>query len=202
MTQILEKIIAWALLLISKFGYGGIFFVSALESAAVPIPSEVVLPFSGFLASSGRLNLWPIVAVAVLANLAGATVIYFVGFFGGRPLVDKYGKYFFVNRGDVFRFEAWTKKYETKIAFFSRLLPGVRTYSSLVIGTSRIDFKKFVLYTLLGSFVWNLPLTYIGYTAGNHWNFLRPYFQKFELLIGILIVVGIIIFVTKHIRKK
>jgi membrane protein DedA with SNARE-associated domain len=202
MSPIIEKIVAWALALIAKFGYGGIFFTMMLESAAIPIPSEVVLPFSGFLASSGKLNLWLIVLIATAANIAGAVAIYTVGFLGGRPLVDRYGKYFLINQSDVRKLESWSGRYEAKIAFFSRLLPGVRTFSSLIIGVSRINFKRFVWYTLLGSLVWNLPLVYIGYVTGNHWDVLRPYFQKFELVIGAVIIVGLIWFVWKHIKKK
>ena len=143
MSIIIEQIISWALALVSKFGYGGIFFTMMLESAAIPIPSEVVLPFSGFLASSGRLNFWLVVFVATLANLAGSTILYWVGFFGGQPILEKYGKYALIHRDDIQKLDRWLKKYGAKLAFVSRLLPGIRTFSSIVLGTGRLNFNKF-----------------------------------------------------------
>lgn len=201
MTSIVEQIITWALRLIDKFGYAGIFFTMMLESAAIPIPSEVVLPFGGFLASSGQLNLWLVVLVATLANLVGAVILYIVGFFGGQPFLEKYGKYVLIHREDIKNLDRSLNKYGAKLAFFSRLLPGIRTFSSIVLGTGRLNFKKFFIYTLAGSFVWNLPLAYVGLVTGKNWNFLQPYFRKFEILIAILIVIAVATFIFKHIRR-
>jgi len=197
----IEQIVAWALGLVAKFGYGGIFLTMALESAAIPIPSEVILPFGGFLASGGRLSFWFIILTATCANLVGAAAIYFVGFFGGRPVLERYGKYVLISSENISKIDRWLGRYEAQVAFFSRLLPGVRTFSSLLIGAGKINFKKFVFYTLAGSFLWNLPLTYIGFVTGSHWNFLRPYFQRFELVILAAILVAIITFVFRQIHK-
>ena len=184
-----------------KFGYWGIFFTMTLESAAVPIPSEIVLPFGGFLASSGHLNFWFVVFAATLANLMGATVIYFIGLFGGRIILERYGKYILVSAESISRMDRWLKHYGAHTAFFSRLLPGVRTFSALIIGAGRVSFGKFFGYTLAGSFLWNLPLAYVGFVAGKNWNFLRPYFQKFELVILAAILVVVILFVFRQIHK-
>jgi membrane protein DedA with SNARE-associated domain len=199
LVTIIEQIINWALALVSKFGYGGIFFTMMLESAAIPIPSEVVLPFSGFLASSGRFSFWLIVFVATAANLMGATIIYFVGFFGGRKILERYGKYLLISTESISKMDRWLDRYEAQVAFFSRLLPGVRTFSSLLIGAGKINFKKFICYTLAGSFIWNLPLTYVGLITGNNWNFLRPYFQKFELAILAAFLIIVIWFIFRKI---
>ena len=201
MSIIIEQIISWALALVSKFGYGGIFFTMMLESAAIPIPSEVVLPFSGFLASSGRLNFWLVVFVATLANLAGSTILYWVGFFGGQPILEKYGKYALIHRDDIQKLDSWLKKYGAKLAFVSRLLPGIRTFSSIVLGTGRLNFNKFFWYTFFGSFIWNLPLAYVGLVTGKNWNVLRPYFHKFELVILAAIVIAVILFIFKHVHR-
>jgi membrane protein DedA with SNARE-associated domain len=201
MTSVIEKILAWAMALIIKFGYGGIFLTMMLESAAIPIPSEVVLPFSGFLASSGKLSFWVIVAIATLANLVGSVVIFYVGHFGGRTLLEKYGKYILIHRSEIEKMDRWLEQYGARAAFFSRLLPGVRTFSSLVIGASRMNLKKFIVYTFAGSLVWNLPLVYIGYVTGNNWDSLRPYFHKFELVILALVIVAAAVFIFRHIRK-
>ena len=179
----------------------GIFLTMTLESAAIPIPSEVVLPFSGFLASSGHLYFWFVVFVATLANLTGATIIYFVGFFGGRAILERYGKYVLISRESISRMDQLAGTLRAHTAFFSRLLPGVRTFSSLLIGAGKINFKKFFWYTLAGSFIWNLPLAYVGFVTGNNWDFLRPYFQKFELVILAAIVIVIILFVFRQIHK-
>lgn len=201
MSSIIEQIITWALRLIDKFGYAGIFFTMMLESALIPIPSEVVLPFGGFLASSGQLNFWLVVLVATMANLFGSIILYIIGFFGGQPFLEKYGKYVLIHRDDIANLDHLLDKYGTKLAFFSRLLPGIRGFSSIVLGTGRLNFKKFFIYTLIGSFVWNLPLAYVGLVTGKNWNFLQPYFHKFELIIAALIIIAIAIFIFKHIRR-
>jgi membrane protein DedA with SNARE-associated domain len=199
--HIIEQIIVWALGLVSQFGYGGIFLTQALESAAIPIPSEVIVPFGGFLASSGSLNFWLVVLAATLANLTGGAATYFIGLRGGRPLIERYGKYVLIHPDDVSKIDGWVNRYGAQAAFFSRLLPGVRTFSSLIIGAGRVNFNKFFWYTLFGSFLWNLPLAYAGFVAGNNWDFLRPYFHKFELAILAAIIIGIILFIFKHVRK-
>ncbi len=201
MSTIIEQIVSWAVGLVDKFGYGGIFFTMALESAAIPIPSEVVLPFGGFLASSGHLHFWLVVFVATLANLTGATVIYFVGLFGGRAVLERYGKYVLVSAESISRMDNWLERYGAHTAFFSRLLPGVRTFSSLVIGAGRVSFGKFFGYTLAGSFLWNLPLAYAGLVAGNNWELLRPYFRKFELIILAAILIAVILFIFRQVHK-
>ncbi len=201
MFNVLEKIIIWALAVIAKFKYAGIFLTMSLESAAIPIPSEVVLPFSGFLASSGRLNFWLIITVATLANLTGAIAIYLVGFYGGRTLLERYGRYVLVHKDEIAKMDSWLGKHGAGVAFFSRLLPGIKTFSSLIIGAGKINFRKFFFYTLAGSFVWNLPLTYLGFAAGNNWDFLRPYFRKFDFVILAAIIVAVILFVFKHVHK-
>lgn len=196
-----EKIVTWALALITKFGYGGIFLTMSLESAAIPIPSEVVLPFSGFLASSGKLSFWIIIVVATLANLVGSIVVFCIGYFGGRPLITRYGKYLLIHQEEVEKIDSWARKNGARAAFISRLLPGVRTFSSLVLGATRINFKKFFAYTLLGSLTWNLPLVYVGLVTGKNWEVLHPYFQKFEMLIIAVLVIAVIVFILKHVRK-
>ncbi len=201
MFTIVEQIISWGVGLVDKFDYWGIFFTMALESAAIPIPSEVVLPFGGFLASSGHLHFWLVVFTATIANLVGATMIYLVGLFGGRAVLERYGKYVFVSAESISRMDNWLAKYGAHTAFFSRLLPGIRTFSSLIIGAGRVSFGKFFGYTFAGSFLWNLPLAYVGFVAGKNWDFLRPYFQKFELAILAVILIIVILFIFRQIHK-
>lgn len=202
MTNFLELIIAWILIIIARFGYLGIFVMMMLESAAIPIPSEIVLPFSGFLAGNGTLSLSLVVLVATVANLIGASLLYFVGFYAGRAVLEHYGRYIFIHQDDITKLDRWFLKNQSWTTFVSRLMPGVRTFNSLVIGTMEgVRFYKFLSYTFLGSLVWNFALAYAGFWAGSNWNFLHPYFQKIEILIGIAVICGIIFFVYHHIKK-
>jgi membrane protein DedA with SNARE-associated domain len=202
MIHLIEKIATWAVELIAKTGYTGLFVTMALESAAIPIPSEVVVPFGGFLASEGRFNFAWVVLVVTLANLTGSMLLYFAGVFGGRPLLERYGKYVLIHRADIEKMDFWLQKYGKRVAFFSRLLPGMRTFSSIVIGAGGIKFPIFFWYTLIGSLVWNLLWAYAGYLAGANWNQFQPYVRKFDFLIIFLIAAGIIYFVWRHIKKN
>lgn len=202
MSNLIEQIVSWALGIVSHFGYAGIFATMTLESAAVPIPSEVVLPFGGFLAASGELSFWSVVLVATAANLVGAVVLFYVGYLGGRPVLEKYGKYVLIHQKEVVKIENWLGKYGSRVAFFSRLLPGIRTFAPFVIGMGEMKIFKFGAYTLVGSFIWNWALAYVGFKAGANWDILRPYFHKFDLVLAGLVVIGIIVFISKHLNKK
>ncbi len=180
----------------------------ALESALIPIPSEVTMPFSGFLASQGSLSYIYVVLVGTLANLVGSLVAYYIGYFLEESvlvrLIKKYGKYVLLSEHEYEKAGTWFKKYGDKVIFISRLLPGIRTVISLPAGMFEMDIKKFVIYTTLGCLIWSTLLTYIGFTLGAHWNSLEPYYRKFEFFIIALIVIGIIVYVEKHLhlRKK
>ena len=202
MSNLIEQIVRWALGIVSHFGYVGIFITMTLESAAIPIPSEVVLPFGGFLAANGEFSFWSVVFVATAANLIGSVILYYVGFWGGRPVLNKYGKFVFIHEREVVKIENWLRKYGTRVAFFSRLLPGVRTFAPFVIGMGEMKIFKFGAYTLAGSFIWNGVLAYVGFKAGANWDVLRPYFHKFDLVLAGLVVVGIVFFIYKHVKRR
>jgi membrane protein DedA with SNARE-associated domain len=201
MNTLIEDVVNWAMHVAGTYGYAGIFATMALESAAIPIPSEVVVPFGGFLASTGQLSLVGVVIAATLANCLGAIVTYAIGRRWGDAFLRRFGRYLLIHRPDIEKLHRWTGRYGSATAFFSRLLPGVRTFSSLIIGTAEMPFGKFFLYTLLGSFLWNLPLAYAGYAAGEHWDFLQPYFHRFQTVILVLIVIAIVIFIFRQIHK-
>lgn len=202
MFGVVESIIFWAIGLIQAAGYAGIFLTMALESAAIPIPSEVVVPFGGFLAATGKMNFLAVVVVATLANLAGCVLLYGVGLKGGRPLAERYGKYFLLHRDDIQKFDDWISKYGAKTAFFSRILPGTRTFSAFFLGAGETKFLVFAGYTALGSLIWNAVLAYAGFFLGANWGILRGYFEKFYAVIIILAALAIAAFVLRHIRKR
>lgn len=187
---------------ISTSGYFGVTVLMALESACIPIPSEIIMPFSGFLVWEARFNLIPVVLWGTLGNLLGSIIAYFVGFYGGRPLIEKYGKYVLISRDDLALAQKWFEKYGSWSVFFSRLLPVVRTFISLPAGIARMPFWKFCFYTFLGSLPWAFVLTYAGLVSGKNWSLLEGYFKKFDWVIGILIVLGIGWVVYKKLKTK
>lgn len=204
----IEQIAATIIHLISTTGYIGIFILMFLESALIPIPSEITMPFSGFLVSTGQLNFVLVVLVGTLANLAGSLLAYYIGYKLEETVlltwIRKYGKFILLSEHDYHRAEGWFRKYGDKIIFISRLLPGIRTIISLPAGMFEMDLKKFIIYTTAGCLVWSALLTYIGYTLGENWKNLEPYYRKFEFLILILIGIAIIVYIEKHLnlRKK
>jgi membrane protein DedA with SNARE-associated domain len=173
---------------ISTTGYIGITVLMALESACIPIPSEIIMPFSGFLVFEGHFVFWLVVIWGAIGNLIGSIAAYLVGFYGGRPLIKKWGKYFLVSSSDLERADRWFDKYGQLAVFFGRLLPIIRTFISLPAGLSRMNFKKFSFYTLAGSLPWSFALTYAGLIMGRNWSALEVYFKKFDLVIGGLII--------------
>lgn len=190
--------------LISQAGYVGIFVLMTLESALLPIPSEVTMPFGGFLAQGGHLNFWLVVFVGTLGNLIGSLIAYAIGFFLEESvvlnLVKKYGKFILVSEHEYNRAVSWFAKYGNPITFFSRLLPAVRTFISLPAGLAEMNIWKFSLYTFLGSAIWSTFLTWIGFYLGSKWNAWEPYFRKFQLAIIVVIVLGILWYINHKLK--
>jgi len=182
--------------LISRTGYFGIFFLMTIESALIPMPSEVTMPFSGYLASTGKFNFWWVVIIGTIANLVGSVIIYLIGHWGedtfAHQWIRKYGKYILISEHELQKSEKWFRDHGDKIVFFSRVLPVVRTYISLPAGAAHMNFKRFCILTTLGSFIWSIFLTYIGFVLGKNWNSLHPYYQKFEyIIVGGFFILGI-----------
>ena len=186
---------------ISHLGYPGIFLLMTLESACIPIPSEIIMPFSGFLVSSCEMNFWLVVAAGSVGNLAGSLLAWWIGARGGRPLVKKYGRYILLSNRDLESSDKFFKKYGQGTVFFSRLLPIIRTFISLPAGIAKMDLKKFLLYTLAGCIPFTIFLTYAGLVLKANWDVLSPYFHKFDLIIALLIVLAIIWYVFRHLKR-
>ena len=147
---------------ISQIGYIGVFFLMALESALIPVPSEVIMPFSGFLVATGEFSLFYVLVAGTLGNLVGSVIAYYIGSYVGRGLVLRYGKYVLLDEGHLNLSDRWFKKFGDKIIFVSRNLPAVRTYISLPAGISKMNIFRFSIYTLIGSIPWNFVLLYAG----------------------------------------
>jgi membrane protein DedA with SNARE-associated domain len=190
LTDIIVFISSIVIYLITALGYLGIFVTMAMESAALPIPSEIVMPFAGFVAFQGKLDFWGIIVAGTLGNLIGSILLYYVGLKGGRPALMRYGKYLLVSEREIKIAEEWFRKFGSKVIFFSRMLPIVRTFVSLPAGAAKMDIKKFSFYTLVGSVPWNIALTYIGFVLGENWQQIEGAFRAFDLVIvGIGVIV-------------
>ena len=175
-----------------------------LESALIPIPSEITLPFAGFLSTQGRMLFPVIILVGALGDLTGALISYAIGYFLEEEVIvgviKKYGKIILVTEHDYQKAMSWFKKYGTKIVFFSRLIPGVRTFISVPAGIFEMDIKKFVLYTFSGALIWSAVLTFVGVYFGKNWNSLEPIFRKLEIVIAVLFVLAILFYINHKLK--
>jgi membrane protein DedA with SNARE-associated domain len=200
-TKVIELIAGWIIAAISSAGYLGIVFLMGIESACIPLPSEVIMPFSGYLVSTGVFDIWLVGVAGAVGCVWGSTVAYFVGLWGGRPLIIRYGKYVLISPHDLDRADHLFQRYGEIIVFFSRLLPVVRTFISFPAGVARMHFGKFILYTFVGSFPWCLGLAWIGKVMGQNWTHLRVFWHKFDFVIVGLILIGIGIYIWHHLKS-
>jgi membrane protein DedA with SNARE-associated domain len=173
-----------------------------LESALIPIPSEIIMPFSGFLSSTGRLDPLSVTLSGSLGNLVGSTLTYYLGIKVGRKFILKYGKYILFKKEHLETTENLFRRYGDKISFAGRLLPGIRTYVSLPAGIGKTDFKKFIIYTFAGSLIWNSMLMYVGMSLGRNWKNIDKYSVYLDLAALLSVAVFIVWFVYKTKRKS
>ena len=173
----------------------------AIESACIPLPSEIIMPFSGYLVFTGRFNLWLTGVAGAFGCVVGSVAAYWVGIKGGRPFLERYGRYVLISHHDLDNADKFFQKYGDWSIFISRLLPVIRTFISLPAGIAKMRFGRFVVLTFLGSLPWCLALAYVGKVMGENWEEIKVYFRKADVVIGILIVAGVAWFVYRHLRK-
>jgi membrane protein DedA with SNARE-associated domain len=188
--------------LIAATGYGGITILMAIESACIPLPSELIMPFAGYLVYTGAMKLlWVATAGAIGCNI-GSLIAYEIGSYGGRPLVEKYGRWLLLSKHEL----EWTDRFFSRwgylAVFFGRLLPVVRTFIALPAGIARMPRGRFHLYTFIGSWLWCLALAWFGMKLGENWRGIGKYFHKFDAAIGVLILAGIVWFVWSHWQNR
>jgi membrane protein DedA with SNARE-associated domain len=201
LTDVFAFIGSFALSTISQLGYAGIFFLMMLESMIVPVPSEFVMPFAGFLVAQGNFNFLLVIVASTLGSITGSLIFYYIGKTGGYTLVQKYGKYVLVGTEDIKKTETWFKKRGDLTIFLARLVPVVRHLISLIAGIGNMNVRKFTIYTILGATLWNGILTYLGLILGQHWNEVSQYMENLDLVIIILLIVGCLYFVYRHLRR-
>jgi len=202
MTMLIEAVIAelgsFVITMISKFGYTGILITMAIESACIPLPSEIIMPFSGYLVSTGQFSMLGVTMAGAIGNVLGSLVAYYVGVWGGRPFVERYGQYFLVSRRDLEMADRWFLKYGEAAVLISRMLPVVRTFISLPAGIVRMNVPRFVLFSFIGAVPWCYLLAYIGLKLGERWDGLHEYFHHLDVVIGMVLVLGFIYFLWSH----
>jgi membrane protein DedA with SNARE-associated domain len=193
----LAEIFNYLIKIISQFGYYGVFFGMLLESACIPIPSEIIMPLAGFLAFQGTMNFWIAVIIATLASIAGSLIAYYVGLKGGRPFLEKNR---IISKHDLKKTDAFFEKYSIESVFIGRFVPVVRTFISLPAGVARADLKKFTVYTAIGTFFWNLALAFAGLKLGQNWLLVYNSFHYLDIIVIVVALVLLSYFSLKKLK--
>lgn len=188
--------------LISNYGYLGMFVGMILEAIIIVIPSEFILATGGILAANKIFSFFGAFLIGLLGSVFCAIIIYAMGYFGGRPFIEKYGKYFFMKKDDIDKADNWFNKYGLFAAFIGRNFPIIRTFISLPLGITKVNFIKFIIYTTLGSIPWTFIFVYVGYMLGSNWTILSDYTSKLKIPIIILITLLIINYLYKRFTKS
>lgn len=198
METLLAHLAQFVIGIISLFGYFGVFLAMAIESACIPLPSEIILPFTGYMVFVGRFGLWQATLAATLGNLFGALVAYYLGLWGGRPFIKRFGRYIFIHEQQLSKTEKLFDRHGELTVFIGRLLPVVRTFISLPAGIARMNPVKMAIYTVAGALPWCFMLIVIGQKLGENWNTLKPLFHRLDLVVGIVILLIIGYWIFKH----
>jgi membrane protein DedA with SNARE-associated domain len=201
---IIEILSTFIIATISRLGYFGVALLMAIESACIPLPSEIIMPFAGSLVATHRFSLWAVGVAGAFGCVVGSLVAYGVGMYGGRPLIEKYGRYVLISHHDLDLADRWFARYGEAIVFTSRLLPVIRTFIAFPAGVARMNLTRFALYTFAGSLPWCLGLAYVGQKLGEKWNedeTLKTLFHRFDFIIGIVGVLVIAWWVWRHVRQ-
>ena len=200
--MIVEKIVEYIVAGISVGGYAGVFVLMALESMIAPVPSEVVMPFAGYLVLQGKFNFWLALLASSIGSIFGSLLSYYMGSYGGRPFILKFGKYLLLEEEHLKWTEKWFKKQGDKTIFISRFVPVVRHLISIPAGIARMAIHKFIFYTFAGATMWNLILLYAGFKLGSHWGKIHQYSKELDIIFVIGVVLFLAYFVWKHHKKR
>jgi len=182
---------------ISSMGYWGIGIGMAIESCNIPLPSEVILPFGGYLVYKGTLNFYGVAMAGAIGGTIGSLVSYYIGLIGGRAFLERYGRYLGLPHRRLIQAEQWFSRYGNSTVFLTRLMPGVRTFISLPVGAAKMNIGYFTIYTFMGSLIWSLFLTYVGLMLGENWQLIKPWFHIIDLIIIVAIIFAIFYYLFK-----
>lgn len=200
-SSILGSIGALCIQIISTLGYPGLVILMALESMVFPLPSELVMPFAGFLAADGKMSFVLVAVFSGIGSLIGSLISYYIGKKGGNKFILKYGKYVLLSEEDLFKTEELFRKKGEKIVFISRFIPVVRHLISIPAGIGKMNIGRFMVYTVIGATIWNTLLAYLGFVLGENWEEVKHYSEYISIPVAVLLVIGAMYFGWKHIRK-
>jgi len=200
--EIVNHIAQWIISVERVAGFWGVGFLMAIESACIPLPSEVIMPFAGYMVSLGTMSLWEVTIAGAAGCVVGSIVAYYAGMLGGRPFAEKYGRFILLNPHDLEIADGLFKKYGEIITFVSRLLPIVRTFIAFPAGMARMNIWRFCLYTFVGSLPWCYFLAWLGKKLGDNWPSLESRFHQIHLVIGVLFVLGAAFWIRHHLMYK
>jgi membrane protein DedA with SNARE-associated domain len=198
----LGAVITWV---IAKTGYAGVVFLMAIESACIPLPSEIIMPFAGYMAYTGHLSLFWAATFGAIGCNVGSVIAYEIGYYGGRPLVERYGRYVWLSRHDLDLADHFFLKFGSAAVFIARLLPVIRTFIALPAGIARMPRLRFHIYTFVGSWPWCFVLAWIGMKLGEQWNKdprLRQWLHRLDALIIVLLLIAVAWFVRSHWKNR
>ncbi len=198
--KLLAGVSGFIIATISSLGYGGVLLMMAIESSCIPLPSEVIMPFSGYLVHTGRFGLQPVAIAGAFGCLLGSYVAYYIGASGGRWFLLKYGRFVLIAPHEIEMADRFFARWGSPAVFVSRLLPVVRTFIAFPAGVARMRLLPFTIYTLAGSYLWCLILAYAGMKLGQHWDDLAPWFHRFDGVIALLIVAGVAAIIYNRVR--
>lgn len=201
-TAIINFLTGIIISVISQSGYVGVALLMGIESAAIPLPSEIIMPFAGYLASEGRFSLWGLALAGGVGSAIGSAVTYWLGRYGGRPLIERYGRYILISQHDLALADRFFARFGLLSTFVGRLLPVVRTFISVPAGIARVRFWPFVFYSFVGSVIWSWLLAYIGMKLGPEWVSLRERAHGLDYIIIALILLGAAWWVWRHFRNR
>ena len=203
--KILAALAQFIIAVISSSGYLGVALLMGIESMCIPLPSEIIMPFAGYLVHTGKLNLIGVATAGALGCNLGSLVAYWIGAYGGRPLVERFGRYVLLSKHDLDRVTNYFEHWGGITVFFGRLLPVVRTFIALPAGIAGMPLVKFHIYTFLGSWPWCFGLAYAGFHLGKAWDSnpeMRAFMHRFDAVIIVLILVGLAWYVWRHWRQR
>ncbi|HYS80544.1 MAG TPA: DedA family protein [Anaeromyxobacteraceae bacterium] len=200
---VIEELAKWTTTVISTLGYGGVVLLMGIESACIPLPSEIIMPFAGYLAYTGQFTVHGAALAGAVGCIVGSIPAYYLGMYGGRPVIERWGKYVLLSRHELDLAERLFARHGQWVVLAGRLLPVIRTFIAFPAGVARMNLTKFVVYTFIGSYPWCYGLAWVGMKLGEKWNTdprLKAAFHRFDLAVGVLGVLAVVWFVW-HKRK-
>ena len=203
--RIIEVLAGFTTAVISGMGYGGVVLLMAIASACIPLPSEIIMPFAGYLVFTGQFSLHGAALAGAVGCVVGSIPAYYLGLYGGRPFVERYGKYMLISRKEIDLADRIFARHGQWVVFGARLLPVIRTFIAFPAGVARMNMTKFIVYTFVGSYPWCYGLAWVGMKLGAAWNSdprLKAAFHRFDAAIGVLLLAAVVWFVWHKVKES